>query len=136
LPQSSSPGSATSPDPKREKNASAFFDLKKSSVRTGSSLLILTLPFGKFLENQKQEKSGSPGQNSSACFGHTSECPRTSGDQSGLWIFLLECPDLPVNPVLDDQFHLVFTHACPVAEANLHFQHVEDRLDGSKICFC
>lgn len=48
-------------------------------------------------------------------------------------VFLLERPDLPVNPVLDDQFHLVFAHACTVAETNLHFQQVENRLDCGKI---
>ena len=48
---------------------------------------------------------------------------------------LLECPDLPVNPVLDDQFHLVFTHARLAADTDLHFQQVEDGLDGGKIGF-
>ena len=49
------------------------------------------------------------------------------------WRGLLECPDLAVNPVLDDQFHLVFTHASLAADTDLHFQQVKDWLDGGKI---
>ncbi len=45
----------------------------------------------------------------------------------------MQLGNLAVNPVLDDQFHLVFTHASLAADTDLHFQQVKDWLDDGKI---
>jgi hypothetical protein len=50
-------------------------------------------------------------------------------------MFLPDLPDLAVNPVLDDQFHLVSAHAPPAADPDLNFQQVEEGMDRGKIRF-
>ncbi len=56
-------------------------------------------------------------------------------DYSGSLMFLPDLPYLPVNPVLDDQLHLIPAHAPPAADPDLHFQQVEEGMDCGKIRF-
>ena len=48
-------------------------------------------------------------------------------------VLLTAAPDLVIDPVLDDEFHLIPAHARPETYADLKFQQVEDGLDHGEI---